>query len=386
MHGYIHRFAEKALVRAVNRAPVTVILGPRQCGKSTLVKEFIKAHKGPTVYLDLQDRTHRRMLEEPELFFQEHQDDLICLDEIQLAPELFSILRSEVDKNRRPGRFLILGSASRDLIRQTSESLAGRITLLDLTPFLFSEIESVAQTSQFWLRGGFPDSLLANNLEDSFDWRTDFVRTFLERDIPQLGILIPMKVMERLWLLIAHIHGQVLNLSKLSDAADISVPSLRKYLGILESTFMIRVLRPYKANLKKRLIRSPKIYIRDTGILHSLLHIETWDDLMAHPVRGFSWEGLGIEQITTLMPRWKSSFIQTSNGAEIDLVLERGNRKRVFEFKASKAPKLKPGFWALTESLELEMAVVVAPVDVPYAYSQNISVENLGSLTKKLID
>ncbi len=386
MHGYIHRFAEKALIRAVNRAPVTVILGPRQCGKSTLVKEFIKAHKRPTVYLDLQDRTHRRMLEEPELFFQEHQDDLICLDEIQLAPELFSILRSEVDKNRRPGRFLILGSASRDLIRQTSESLAGRITLLDLTPFLFSEIESVAQTSQFWLRGGFPDSLLANNLEDSFDWRMDFVRTFLERDIPQLGFSIPVKVMERLWLLIAHIHGQVLNLSKLSDAADISVPSLRKYLGILESTFMIRVLRPYKANLKKRLIRSPKIYIRDTGILHSLLHIETWDDLLAHPVRGFSWEGLGIEQIITLMPRWEPSFLQTSNGAEIDLVLERGNRKRVFEFKASKAPKLKPGFWALTESLQPEMAVVVAPVDAPYVYNQNVIVENLGPLTKKLID
>ncbi len=384
MHGYIHRIAENALIRAVNRVPVTAVLGPRQCGKSTLVKEFIKVYKRPSIYLDLQDRTHRRILEEPELFFQEHQDDLICLDEIQQVPELFSILRSEVDKNRRPGRFLILGSASRNLIRQTSESLAGRITLLDLTPFLFSEIESVSNTSQFWLRGGFPDSLLANNQEDSFDWRIDFIRTFLERDIPQLGFSIPMKVMEKLWLLIAHIHGQVLNLSKLSDAADISVPSLRKYLGILESTFMIRVLRPYTSNLKKRLVRSPKIYIRDTGILHNLLHIETWDDLMAHPVRGFSWEGMGIEQITSLMPRWKSSFIQTSNGAEIDLVLERGNRKRVFEFKASKAPKLKAGFWALSESLTPEMAIVVAPVDASYAYKQNVTVENLDSLTKKL--
>ena len=200
------------------------------------------------------------------------------------------------------------------------------------------------------------------------------------------GFSIPMKIMERLWLLIAHVHGQVLNLTKLSDAADISVPSLRKYLGILESTFMIRVLRPHKANLKKRLIKSPKIYIRDTGILHSLLNIETWDELLAHPVRGFSWEGLGIEQITALMPRWKSSFIQTSNGAEIDLVLERGNRKRVFEFKASKAPRLKPGFWALVEALEPETAVVVAQVDEPYKYSQNVTVENLGSLTKKLID
>ncbi len=338
MHGYIHRYAEKALIRAVKRAPVTVILGPRQCGKSTLVKEFIKEHKISTVYLDLQNRADRRMLEEPELLFQEHQDDLICLDEIQLAPEIFSILRSEVDKNRRPGRFLILGSASRDLIRQTSESLAGRIALLDLTPFLFGEVDSIVQTSQFWLRGGFPDSLLAGSQEDSFDWRMDFVRTFLERDIPQLGFSIPMKLMERLWLLIAHIHGQVLNLSRLSDAADISVPSLRKYLGILESTFMIRVLRPHKTNLKKRLIKSPKIYIRDTGILHSLLNIETWDELLAHPVRGFSWEGLGIEQITALMPRWKSSFIQTSNGAEIDLVLERGNRKECLNSRLQRLP------------------------------------------------
>ncbi len=386
MHGYIQRFAEKELTSAINRAPVTVILGPRQCGKSTLAREFLKTHSTPSIYLDLQNRTHRRMIEEPELFFQEHQDDLICLDEIQLVPEIFSILRSEVDRNRQPGRFLILGSASRDLIQQTSETLAGRISFLNLTPFLFGEVSGITQTREFWLRGGFPDSLLANNHEDSFHWRMDFIRTFLERDIPQLGFLVPMKVMEKLWLLLAHIHGQVLNLSKLSDAADISVPSLKKYLGILESTFMIRVLRPYKANLKKRLIKSPKIYIRDTGILHNLLHIESWDDLLAHPVRGFSWEGLCIEQVITMMPRWEPSFLQTSNGAEIDLVMERGNRKRVFEFKASAAPKLKPGFWTLTESLKPEMAVVVAPVDVPYTYSHGVTVEELDSLTKKLIE
>ena len=386
MHGYVHRFVEKTLSRALTRAPVIVILGPRQCGKSTLAREFLKSVERPVIYLDLQDRTHRNLLEEPELFFQEHQEDLICLDEIQQAPEFFSILRSEVDKNRRPGRFIILGSASRDLIHQSSESLAGRIALIDLTPFLFFEVGSITQTSHFWLRGGFPDSLLANNSAESFDWRSDFVRTFLERDIPQLGFAIPAKVMENLWFLLAHLHGQVVNYSKLSDAADISVPTLKKYLSILESTFMIRILRPYKANLKKRLVKSPKIYIRDTGILHSLLHIETWDDLLAHPVKGFSWEGLVIEQITALMPRWKPSFLQTSNGAEIDLLMERGSRKRVFEFKASKAPKLKPGFWSLTESINPETAVVVAPVDTPYTYKHNITVENLDSLTKKLIN
>ena len=384
MHAYIIRIAEKALAKALNRSPVTVILGPRQCGKSTLAREFLRKSGESTVYLDLQNRSHRNMLAEPELFFEEHQNDLICLDEIQHIPEFFSVLRSEVDRNRRPGRFLILGSATRDLIHQTSESLAGRIALLDLTPFLFTEVESITRTSTFWLRGGFPDSLLAADNEDSFAWRQDFIRTFLERDIPALGLTIPSKVMERLWILLSHIHGQVINYSKLAGSADISVPTLKKYMGVLESTYMLRILPPCEANLKKRLVKSPKVYLRDSGILHALQRIETFDDLLAHPVVGFSWEGMAIEQITAMLPRWRPSFLQTSNGAEIDLIMEKGNRIRIFEFKASKAPKPGRGFWTLLESLKPEMAAIVSPVDQPYTYRQGVRVENLHSLGLKL--
>ena len=385
MHAYVVRIAEKALAEALARSPVTAILGPRQCGKSTLAREYLRKSGDSAVYLDLQNRSHRNMLAEPELFFEEHQDNLICLDEIQYIPEFFSVIRSEVDRNRRPGRFLILGSASQDLIHQSSESLAGRIALLDLTPFLFPEVESISKSNKFWLRGGFPDSLLAPGNESSFDWRQDFIRTFLERDIPALGLTIPSKVMERLWLLLSHIHGQVINYSKLADAADISVPTLKKYIGILESTYMLRVLPPCEANLKKRLIKSPKVYLRDSGILHALQRIETFSDLLAHPVVGFSWKGMVIEQIVTMMPRWRPSFLQTSNGAEIDLVMEKGNRKRVFEFKASKAPKPRRGFWSLLETLSPEMASIVSPVDRPYTYRQGVRVENLHSLGQMLL-
>ncbi len=384
MHAYITRIAEKALGKALTRSPVTAVLGPRQCGKSTLAREFLRKSGDSAVYLDLQNRSHRNMLEEPELFFEEHQDDLICLDEIQYMPEFFSVLRSEVDRNRRPGRFLILGSATRDLIHQSSESLAGRIALLDLTPFLFPEVESITESNTFWLRGGFPDSLLAADNEESFDWRQDFIRTFLERDVPALGLTIPSKVMERLWLLLSHIHGQIINYSKLADAADISVPKLKKYMGVLESTYMLRVLPPCEANLKKRLIKSPKVYLRDSGILHALQGIETFSELLAHPVVGFSWEGIVIEQIVALMPRWRPSFLQTSNGAEIDLIMEKGNRMRVFEFKASKAPKPGRGFWTLLETLKPETGVIVSPVDQPYTYRQGVRVENLHSLGKML--
>ena len=385
MHGYVNRFAEKALGKAISRSPVTAVLGPRQCGKSTLAQEFLRKSGESSVYLDLQNRSHRNMLAEPELFFEEHKDDLVCLDEIQHIPEFFTALRSEVDRNRRPGRFLILGSASRDLIHQSSESLAGRIALLDLTPFLFTEIEIITRTNTFWLRGGFPESLLAAGDEDSFDWRQDFIRTYLERDIPAFGLSIPVRVMERLWLLLSHVHGQIINYSKLAEAADVSVPTLKKYIGILESTYMLRILPPCEANMKKRLIKSPKVYLRDSGILHALQHIETFDDLLANPVVGFSWEGMAIEQIVTMMSRWRPSFLRTSNGAEIDLIMEKGNRIRVFEFKASKSPKPGKGFWTLLESLKPEMAAVVSPVEQPYLYRQGVSVENLHSLGQMLL-
>lgn len=372
MHGYVVRAAEEKVQRALSRSPVVAILGPRQCGKSTMAKTLLK--EIPAVYLDLQDRVDRNKLTEPEIFFDRYRDKLICLDEIQLLPEFFSVLRSEVDRDRRAGRFLILGSASRDLIRQSTESLAGRISYIDLTPFQVQEVTEVSSWSDLWLRGGFPESVLAGNDLDSFDWRRDFIRTFMERDIPNLGITIPIPVIERLWLLLAHYHGQTVNYHKMAAASDISIPTLKKYLAILEQTYMVRMLPPAATNLKKRLVKSPKIYVRDSGILHALLDIEAYDNLLANPIVGASWEGFVIENFITRYNRWRPSFMRTSNGAEIDLILERAGRNHLFECKLSKAPKPSRGFYELIEFMRPESAWVIAPVDEPYEIRKGVIV------------
>jgi predicted AAA+ superfamily ATPase len=351
---------------------MVAILGPRQCGKSTLAREFLAGTDA--VILDLQDRADLNKLTEPELFFDRYREKLICLDEIQRLPEFFSVLRSEIDRDRRPGRFLILGSASRELLRQTNESLAGRIAFLDLTPFLLDEIEDHGDWQTHWLRGGFPESFLARSDEDSYDWRIDFGRTYLERDIPSLGFAIPAPTMDRLWQLMAHYHGQTLNLSKLAMSADLATTTLKKYITILEQTYMVRLLRPFEVNLKKRLVKSPKIFFRDTGVLHSLLDIERYDDLLAHPVSGPSWEGYCIENLVAAMPRHRPSFIRTSNGAEIDLVMERRGEVEVFEFKLSKSPRPSRGFHTLVTDLEPRSAWLVAPVDEPYDLGENLTV------------
>ena len=378
MHGYVSRFAENEISGALSRSPAVAILGPRQCGKSTTARMLLE--NIPSVYLDLQDRVDRNKLSEPELFFDRYRDRLVCLDEIQRLPDFFSILRSEIDKDRRPGRFLILGSASRDLIKQSSESLAGRIAYIDLTPFLIKEVAIVSSWSDNWLRGGFPESVLSNNDHDSFEWRLNFIRTFMERDIPNLGFRIPVPVIERLWMLLAHNHGQTVNYHKLAAAADISIPTLKKYLAILEQTYMIRLLQPSETNLKKRLIKSPKIYLRDSGILHTLLDIEKYDSLLAHPIAGASWEGFVLENIITEHDRWKPSFIRTSNGAEIDLLLERGRRRQIFECKLSKAPKPSRGFHELIESVNPESAWIIAPVDETYELKKKIFVSSPADL------
>jgi uncharacterized protein len=382
MHEYIPRIAETSVEQALARSPAVAILGPRQCGKSTLAKAFLKNIS--SVYLDLQDRSARNRLTEPELLFDQHRNELICLDEIQQLPEFFSVLRSEIDHERRPGRFLILGSASRDLIRQSTESLAGRIAYLDLTPFLLQELKGHATWQTHWLRGGFPDSVLARDDDESFEWRRDFIRTFLERDIPGLGGNIPIPVIERLWLMLAHYHGQIVNYSKLAGAVDLSVPTLKKYLSILEQTYMVRLVRPNETNLKKRLVKSPKVYLRDTGILHSLLEIKDYDHLLSNPVAGASWESYAIENILAGYAHWRPSFVRTSNGAEIDLILERGDRRLLFEFKLSKAPKPSRGFHELVDALRPEAAVVIAPVDAPFEIRRGIQVDSPEGFLQKI--
>jgi len=284
MQVLIERYLADTIKRRLQNNPAVAILGPRQCGKTTLAGQIVKSFK-QSVYLDLENPGDLAKLDDPLAFFSLHNNDLVCLDEIQRAPELFTTLRSIIDTRRRNGQFLILGSAGHDLIRQSSESLAGRIAYLDLNPFLLFEIEAAHKGNirELWLRGGFPRSYLATNADISFEWRQDFIRTFLERDIGMLGFRMPPARLGRFWKMCAHIHGSLLNASKLADSLGVSSHTIRSYVDLLEHTFMVRLLLPDATNLKKRLVKSPKLYIRDSGILHALLDIRTHDDLSFSP-------------------------------------------------------------------------------------------------------
>jgi hypothetical protein len=323
-----------------------------------------------------------RKLQDAELFFNMYKDNLICLDEIQRTPDIFPVMRSIVDEHKKKGHFLILGSASRDLIRQSSESLAGRIAYMELTPFAYPELaaaqkKAVSDLEKLWLRGGFPESVLARNNKASMQWRENFIRTFLERDIPQLGFQIPAQAIQRLWRMIAHNHGQVLNASKLGQSLGISHTTARSYIDLLSQTFMVRILSPFITNVKKRLIKSPKVYIRDSGILHALLEIETMDHLLGHPVYGFSWEGFVIENILSCLPDWKAAFYRTSSGNEIDLIIEKGGKRLAIECKASSAPLASKGLALALQELHIERAWIIAPVAEAYQISKNITVSPL---------
>jgi hypothetical protein len=384
MHGYIERLLEHRVTRYFQVFPAVAILGPRQCGKSTLARRVAET-RGNSVYLDLETSADRNKLQDPGLFFEHHQGKLVCLDEIQLMPEIFKELRTILDRDGGRTQILILGSASRDLIRQSSESLAGRIGYLELTPFLLSEISQKSDAlKRLWLRGAFPRSFLADDDELSRIWRDAFIRTYLERDIPQLGFHIPAATLGRLWSMCAHEHGGLLNSSKLGASLGISHTTVRKYLDLLSQTFMLRLLKPMHSNLKKRLVKSPKVYIRDTGILNQLLGIDGFGDLMGHPVFGSSWEGFCIENILATCPDWNPSFYRTAKGAELDLVLEYGQRRIAIEFKASSAPKLSRGFWTAIEDIEPEKTWVTALVDEAYPIAPNVLVTPLPQLLTEL--
>lgn len=373
MQNYIPRSIQEELTECMGQFPCTAILGSRQCGKTSLAKHTLANRD--SVYLDLERPADVRRLQDPELFFSEHAHKLICLDEIQRVPELFPIMRGWIDRHK-DSRFLILGSASRDLIRQGSETLAGRIGYLELTPFLLSEIPSAAKIpmKDVWMRGGFPDSLLAASLKASIRWRENFVQTFLERDIPALGINLPSRTLERVWSMCAHYHGQTLNSSALGASLGVSHTAARRYVDLLCGTFMLRLLPPFEANLKKRLVKAPKLYLRDSGLLHTLLGIDSFNDLLGHPVFGVSWEGFALEQVLAKFPNWKSGFYRTSDGTELDLVLEKGRRRVGFEFKASTAPTVTKGFWNSFQTLGLEKAYVVAPVESSYSIKDAVQV------------
>lgn len=357
--------------------PVVALVGPRQVGKTSLARAIAAQVGQDVVMLDLERPTELARLAEPELFLEPLQDKLVILDEIQLAPHLFGVLRSLVDAERRPGRFLILGSAAPELIQKSSETLAGRIEFIELAPFNLQEVAAVkggenlqiAQT--LWSRGGFPDSYLSKSDAASMRWREAFIRSYLERDLQQLGIRIAGATLRRFWQMLAHNHGQLWNASTLGASMGLSAPTVRHYLDILEGTFMVRVLQPFHANLGKRLVKSPKVYLRDSGVLHALLNLPDRDALLGHPMLGASWEGWVIEQILAAAPRGsRASFFRTASGNEIDLLLElpRGKLCAV-EIKHSATPKLGRGFNEALDALKIDRGFVVAPVKEHYPLS-----------------
>ncbi len=372
MHELIEREITDTVKTRLKNYPAVALLGARQVGKSTIagivIEQIPKA-----IHLDLERPADLNKLTDPEAFFSQFSDHMICLDEIQRTPDIFPILRGVIDRNRRNGQFLILGSASRDLIRQSSESLAGRLSYIEITPFSQREASFTDQATH-WLQGGYPRSLLAKENETSIQWREDYIRTFLERDIPQLGFRIPANTLGRFWRMLAHSHGQVLNASKLADSMGVSSHTIRKYIDLLEQTFVVRTLPPYTKNIKKRLVKSPKVYIRDTGILHTLLNIETVEDLFAHPVYGASYEGFVIENIVTQLPRWQASYYRTSNRAEIDLILTKGMKKIAIEIKSSTNPKVSKSFWNSIETIAPDQTVVIAPVEGNYPIADHVMV------------
>lgn len=351
------------LTTALAESPAVALLGPRQVGKTTLALEV--AGSSPSIYLDLESEVDRARLAEPELYLAEHADKLVILDEIHRTPQLFRSLRGLIDVGRRRGqgrgRFLVLGSASIDLLKQSSESLAGRIRYLELAPLDAGELGR-DDLDMLWLRGGFPESLLADSDAASLRWRVDFVRTYLERDIPQLGPRIPAETLRRLWTMLSHQQGALLNTASLARALAVDGKTVAAYLDLLVDLLLVRRLAPWHGNVGKRLVKSPKVYVRDSGLVHALLGIEDREALLAHPVSGGSWEGMAIESLIAAAPSGSEAhFFRTSAGAEIDLLLRiRGQRRPwAIEIKRGLAPKIDRGFHSASEAVNSKRRLVV---------------------------
>lgn len=369
----IKRSIQQDLLKSLKTYPVVGILGSRQVGKTTLAKTIQALTGKNSIYLDLELPSDMNKLQNAELYLRQFEKSLVIIDEIQRMPSLFPLIRALVDIKRTAGRFLILGSASPDFIRHASESLAGRIIYHELAPLNCFETNT-AKYQKLLLRGGYPMSFLAKSDEESFLWRESYIKTYLEMDIPQLEIRIPSMQLRRFWTMLAHSHGQLWNASKIAASLGITAPTVRRYLDILESTFLVRQLQPYHANTKKRLIKAPKVYIRDTGLNHALLRIRTFDDFTSHPSAGALWEGFVIEQIVALLPAGNPYyFYRTNAGAEMDfLYFDRQNRPVGVEIKYSLSPTLSKGFWNAYEDLQCKKGYVIYPGTEKYPMAKNV--------------
>ena len=360
MHNLIDREITETVKTRLKHYPAVALLGARQAGKSTLAGMVIEGIE-KAIHLDLERPSDLNKLTDPEAFFSQFSDHMICLDEIQRTPEIFPVLRGVIDRHRRNGQFLILGSASRDLIRQSSESLAGRISYIEITPFTHREA-AFTDPATHWLQGGYPRSLLAENTAASVQWREDYIRTFLERDIPQLGFRIPANSIGRFWRMLAHSHGQVLNASKLAGSMGVSSHTIRKYIDLLEQTFMVRTLSPFSGNVKKTPDKIAKSLCAGHGdTARTLEHRDNGGtfcapDFTAHPMKGMS-----SKAFLARLPRWQAFYFRTSNGAEIDLILVKGMKKIAVEIKASTSPKVSKSFWNSIEAIAPDQTVVDCP-------------------------
>lgn len=407
------RAAERHLHQRLGWYPAVLLLGPRQVGKTTLARQLAARHPG-SVFLDLESSADRARLAEPELFFARHRERLVILDEVQFVPELFSRLRPEIDAHRRAGRFLLLGSASGDLLRQRAESLAGRVGHVELTPLQADEVTAVAvaeaaseagasvgqrararpvskasarpdalaMLQRLWHRGGFPLSYLAADEAQSYAWRRDFIATFLQRDLRDFGVRVPADTLNRFWRMLAHLQGQVFNASQLGlSLGGASHATATRYLDTLVDAMVVRKLEPHVPNIGKRIVKSPKIYVRDSGLVHALLSIDSLDTLQGHPIVGASWEGFVIEQIAAMVPEGATlSHYLTATGNEIDLVVEAGGQRFAVEIKFSSSPVVGKGFWVALEDLGADQAFVVAPVREGWPLARHAEVVPLAGL------
>ena len=387
----IYRRSYQNVLNALDRQAAVVLLGARQVGKTTLALEV--AEGSEAIYLDLESHADRVKLADPALYLGEYEDRLVILDEIHRVPELFQELRGLIDRGRRrgrrTGRFLMLGSASLDLIRQSGESLAGRIEYVDLNPLDVAEAAPDARAmTTLWVRGGFPDSFLAEDDADSMTFRQNFIRSYLERDVAQFGRRIPAETLERLWTMLAHNQGGPLNASKPAAGLALSAPTVSGYIDLLVDLLLVRRLRPFHANVKKRLVKSPKVYVRDSGLLHALLGLADHDALAGHPVVGASWEGFVIENLLAVAPpRTMASFYRTQAGAEIDLLLEIPGRRGpwAIEIKRGLSARLGKGFHHAHEDVRPERAFLVHPGEERYPVSKEVEAVGLREMVSFIL-
>ncbi len=375
----IQRKITDEIIDLIKQFPVVGIIGPRQVGKTTLAKYLIKRINNECIYLDLELPEDQNKLSEPQLFLEHHLDKCVILDEIQQIPQLFPILRALIDKKRQPGQYVILGSASPNLLRQSSETLAGRIAFKELTPFNLTEIINYSEMNAHWFKGGFPQAFLAPEEASYRTWMKNFVQTYLERDLPLMGLTINPALMRRFWTMLAHFHGGVWNASNFAKSLELSVPTINRYLEFLEAAFIINRLQPFYFNIKKRLVKAPKIYIRDSGMLHYLAGIPTFDDLLGNILLGNSWEGYVIEQIRQIVPdEIELYYYRTHNGAESDLVLVKGHKPvACIEIKYAAAPKVSKGFLISVEDLGSNNNFIITPQSDTYPIRNNVLVCNL---------